>query len=86
VPEPLPERQQQQARPSGNTQDQQQPTAQTFAGTIVKDGTKYILKESSGTIYQLDGDAKQYEGKQVRIANLNTNNEPLHVSSIQLIP
>ena len=92
VPEPLPEQQQQprqqQPRQTGNTQDQQQPSAQTFTGTIMKDGAKYILKESRGTSYQLDDQngAKQYDGKHVKlVGNLDASTGTLHVSSIQLI-
>ena len=90
VSEPLPEQQQQprqqQARQPGNMQDQQRPSAQTFTGTIMKDGANYMLKESSGATYQLDDNAKQYEGKQVKIVgNLDANKATLHVSSIQLI-
>jgi len=67
-------------------QDQQRPSAQTFTGTIMKDGANYMLKESSGATYQLDDNAKQYEGKQVKIVgNLDANNDILHVSSIRLI-
>lgn len=90
VSEPLPEQQQQprqqQARQPGNTQDRPRPSAQTFTGTIMKDGANYMLKESSGATYQLDDNAKQYEGKQVKIVgNLDANKATLHVSSIQLI-
>ncbi len=90
VSEPLPEQQQQprqqQARQPANTQDRQQPSAHTFTGTIMKDGAKYVLKESRGATYQIDNDARQYEGKQVRIVgNLDANNDILHVSSIRLI-
>jgi len=90
VSEPLPEQQQQprqqQVRQPANTQDRQQPSAHTFTGTIMKDGAKYVLKESRGATYQIDNDARQYEGKQVRIVgNLDANNDILHVSSIRLI-
>ena len=52
----------------------------------MKDGAKYVLKESRGATYQIDNDARQYEGKQVRIVgNLDANNDILHVSSIRLI-
>ncbi len=90
VSEPLPEQQQQprqqQVRQPANTQDRQRPSAQTFTGTIMKDGANYMLKESSGATYQLDDNAKQYEGKQVKIVgNLDANNDILHVSSIRLI-
>lgn len=90
VSEPLPEQQQQpghqQARQPANKQDRQQLSAQTFTGTIMKDGSKYVLKESRGATYQLDDNAKQYEGKQVKIVgSLDANDGTLRVSIIQLI-
>ena len=92
VPQPLtpdpPEQQQQQAPGQSANSHAQQPEAQTFTGTITKDRTKYVLRESSGTIYQLDdqGSAKQYEGKQVNIVgSLSANAVILHIASIQLI-
>lgn len=69
--------------------DQQQPpAAQTFTGTIVKDGKDYVLKVSGSTVYQLDDQerASQYEGKQVKIAGkLDAKGNSLHVSSIELV-
>lgn len=89
-PEQQPEQQPDQQPPGqpANGQVQQQPTAQTFTGTILKDGSKWILKDSSGTTYQLDdqNNAKQYEGKQVKVVgNLEAKTNTLHIVSIQLI-
>jgi hypothetical protein len=64
------------------------PAAQTFTGTIVKDGGKYILKASGTNVYQLDDQerAKQYEGKQVKIGGtLDATGSSLHVTSIELL-
>ena len=90
MPQPLPPGED----PFGRRPSQQQPgqansqerAAQTFTGTIVKDGDKYVLKVSAGMSYQLDDQdqAKKYEGKQVKIAgDLDTNSSTLHVASIQ---
>jgi uncharacterized protein YdeI (BOF family) len=94
VPQPLPssgpdqQPEQQQPGQTVNAPAQQPlPSTQTFAGTIMKDGTKYILKDSSGTTYQLDDqdNAKQYEGKQVKIlGSLDAKSNTVHVVSIQL--
>src|SRR5580692_1460740 len=94
VPQPLPssgpdqQPEQQQPGQTVNAPAQQPlPATQTFAGTIMKDGTKYILKDSSGTTYQLDDqdNAKQYEGKQVKIlGSLDAKSNTVHVVSIQL--
>jgi hypothetical protein len=66
----------------------QSPAAQTFTGTIVKDGDKYILQAAGTNVYQLDDQerAKQYEGQQVKIAGtLDASGNRLHVSSIELL-
>jgi hypothetical protein len=58
-----------------------------FTGTVVKDGNRYVLKVATNSTYQLDDQdrAKQYEGKQVRVAaNLEANGYSLHVISIEL--
>jgi hypothetical protein len=97
VPQPLPPPDrdvpaQAQAQNSGQGQapsDQQQPpSAQTFTGTIMKDGKDYVLKVSDGTVYQLDDQerAKQYAGKQVKIAGkLDAKGSSLHVTGIELV-
>jgi len=91
VPQPLPtpDRPAQQPAQSANPPaQQQQPAAQTFTGTIVKDGSRYVLKVSSNSAYQLDDQdrAKQYEGKQVKIAGtLDANGNSLHNTSIELL-
>jgi Protein of unknown function (DUF5818) len=96
VPQPLPppdrpiEQPDQQAagQPPNPPAQQQQPGAQTFTGTVAKDGDAYILKVSTNGTYQLDDQdrAKQYEGKQVKVAGtLDTNGHSLHIISIELI-
>jgi hypothetical protein len=84
VPQPLPANQ----SPPANSQAQPQPTAQTFTGTITKDGDNYVLKASNGAVYQLDNqdEAKQFDGKPVKIVgNLDATSNILHVTSILLI-
>ncbi|MBZ5681986.1 MAG: hypothetical protein LAO24_17950 [Acidobacteriia bacterium] len=99
VPQPLPPpdrptRQSDQETPGQPTNpqalppaQQQAPANQTFTGTILKDGARYVLK-TGGTSYQLDDqdDVKHYEDKQVKVVgNLDVNRNILHVVSIQLI-
>lgn len=82
---PIPQPDQQQPNPSAH---QQPPAALTLMGTIVKDGTRYMLKVSSNSVYQLDDQDKfkEYEGKQVRIAgSLDADGKILHVTSIELV-
>lgn len=88
VPPPLPDPPAQQQPPqSAGSQDQQQPSAQVFTGTIVKNGSKYVLKVSDSKSYQIDDQekAKLYEGKQVKITGSLDANQVLHVTSIQLL-
>ena len=92
IPEPMPSPSRaaaQQPTPSGDSAVQQQaPAAQTFTGTIVKDGARYILKAAGTNVYQLDDQerARQYEGKQVKIAGtLDATGNSLHVTSIELL-
>jgi hypothetical protein len=94
VPQPLPPPDRPISQPSQQTQptnppaQEEQPVAQTFKGTIVKDGNRYVLKVSSNSVYQLDDQekAKQYEGRQVKIGGaLDANGSSLHVISIELV-
>ena len=43
--------------------------AQTFTGTIVKQGDKYVLKDDAGKTYDIDHqtDVAKFEGKRVRV-------------------
>src|SRR5580698_8356715 len=94
VPQPLPppdrpvQPQAQQPASPPAAQQEQQPVAPTFMGTIIKDGTKYVLKASGNSLYQLDDQdkAKQYEGKQVKIVgSLDADGKILHITSIELM-
>ena len=95
VPQPLPppdrpgqQPDQQTAQPEHPQAQPQPPAAQTFTGTIVKDGSRYILKVSSKNVYQLDDQekAQRYEGKQVKIeGTLDATGNGLHVTSIELL-
>ncbi len=85
-PDQQPDRQA--AQPENPQAQPQQPAVQTFIGTIIKDGSTYILKVSSDNVYQLDDreKAKQYEGKQVKIeGTLGANGRSLHITSIELL-
>ncbi len=97
VPQPLPppdraaQQPDQPAHPqppqSANPQAQP-PAAQTFTGTIVKDGNRCILKVSRNNVYELDDQekAKRYEGKQVKIeGTLDAKGTSLHITSIELL-
>ncbi len=96
VPQPLPRSNQpavqEPARQSGKEpaapQAQAQPSVQTFTGTIVKDGGKFVLKVSDGGAYLLDDQskAKEFEGKQVKIGgSLDANGNVVRVLSVELV-
>jgi hypothetical protein len=63
-----PQSQQQQARPD-NAPGATATSSQTFTGTIMKSGDKYVLQAAHGNIYGLDNQeaVSQFEGKQVTI-------------------
>lgn len=62
----------------------------TFTGTIVKDGEQYVLRDSSGGVYKLDGSsrAQSFEGKTVKVTGrLDTDTKLIHVDTIEaLVP
>jgi len=73
----------QQQAPDSQAQSQQKSEAQTFTGTIMKSGDKYVLKDSdSGTMYDIDRQdiVKTHEGKRVRIqGTLDPDGKTIHV-------
>ena len=96
VPQPLPPPDRPMQQPDTRSDHQpvspqapsQPPAAQTFTGTIVKDGSSFILKVLSYNVYQLDDQekAKRYEGKQVRIeGTLDASGNTVHITSIELL-
>ena len=56
---------------------------QTFTGTVVKRGDKYVLQDSaSGKSYEIDhqDQVKQFEGKRVRVhGTLDAANNMIHI-------
>src|SRR5882724_3277191 len=71
-------------QPSDNNAQSQTPvgTAQTFTGTVVKSGDKFVLQDASGTSYDVDNqDAlKPHEGKKVNIkGTMDPNGKLIHV-------
>ncbi len=79
---------QQSVQPANPQAQRQPPAAQTFTGTIVKDGGRYLLEMANKNIYELDDQekAKRYDGKQVRIeGTLDAKGNSLHITSIELL-
>lgn len=58
----------------------------SFTGTVIKQGEKYALRDSSGMVYQLDDAlrAQPFEGKSVTvIGHLDAQNKTIHVDRIE---
>ena len=80
-PQPTPPPSQQQPDPDSQGQSQQT-QVQTFSGTIMKSGDKYVLQDASGTNYDIDRQdlVKSHEGKKVRINGiLDPDGKTIHV-------
>ena len=57
-------------------------------GTVVKNGQKYALRDSSGAVYMLDDTdrAKPFEGKTVKVTGqLDEEAKVIHVESIESV-
>ena len=81
-PQPVPPPSQQQPDPDSQGQSQQAQQVQTFSGTIMKSGDKYVLQDASGTNYDIDRQdlVKSHEGKKVRInGTLDPDGKTIHV-------
>ncbi len=80
-PQPTPPPSQQQPDPESQGQSKQS-QVQTFSGTIMKSGDKYVLQDASGTNYDIDRQdlVKSHEGKKVRINGiLDPDGKTIHV-------
>lgn len=88
---PHPVQQEQASRTdAGATQDSQtEPsTAQPIMGTIVKNGSRYVLKVSESAIYEIDNQdkARLYVGKRVEVTgNIDTKTNTIHVTKIEML-
>lgn len=73
------------AQPQGPDNIQAEPAAQTFTGTISKDGDNYVLQVDTSS-YKLDDQdkAKEFDGQKVRvIGSLDRNTQMIHVQKIE---
>jgi uncharacterized protein YdeI (BOF family) len=55
--------------------------SQTFSGTVVKQGDKYVLKDDAGKVYDIDhqSDVAKFEGKRVRVQGTLDSNGKIMV-------
>ncbi len=73
--------------PARQTPDQTQPDTQgtqdqTFVGTIVKSGDKFVLQDTAGKSWDIDHQelVKKFEGKQVRVTGtLDADGKTIHM-------
>jgi hypothetical protein len=83
--QPSPDQQSAQpSAPSPDSPSMQATQGSSFAGTVVKAGSKYVLKTTDMN-YQLDDQqkAKQYDGQQVKVnGTLDSNTSTIHVADI----
>lgn len=77
----------QQQPPTRQAPDQTQPDAQgtqdqTFVGTVVKSGDKFVLQDTAGKSWDIDHQelVKKFEGKQVRVTGtLDADGKTIHM-------
>jgi uncharacterized protein YdeI (BOF family) len=75
-----------QDKPDASQPDKQANKAVVVTGTIAKNGSSFVLRDSSGTVYELDAQdkAQPYEGKSVKITGkLEAQSNLLHVEAIE---
>jgi hypothetical protein len=77
-----------QAQEKPDKQQPDEPAAKnvTVTGTIVKNGSDFMLREASGMIYRLDSPEKvePFVGKSVKVTGtLEANNNTLYVEAIE---
>lgn len=75
-----------QQQPNPSQPDQSATKSVVVTGTIVKNGSTFVLRASSGTVYQLDAQekAQPYEGKSVKVTgDLEAQTSVIHVKAIE---
>jgi hypothetical protein len=81
--QPTPPDQNGQATPESQTQSTQTAGAQSFTGTIVKSGDKYVFQDAdTGNTYDIDhqDEVQKFEGKKVKVhGTLDTSAKMIHV-------
>jgi len=87
-----------QPAPTQEKPDMQQPTqtpsdkdataSSVFTGTIVKDGTSFLLRESTGNVYHLDpaSTVEPFAGKTVKVTGkLEASSKVIHGDTIEAV-
>jgi cell division protein FtsN len=71
-----------QATPDASANSSQAGGVQSFAGTVVKSGDKYVLQDESGTTYDTDhqDEMAKFEGKRVKVhGTLDSSGKMIHI-------
>jgi hypothetical protein len=71
-----------QSSPDPQAQPSDQAGTQTFLGTVVQQGDKYVLQSDNGKVYDIDhqDQVKKFEGKKVRIhGTLDPGGKMIHL-------
>jgi len=86
--EQQPDSQYKQGRDAQRDQEmEREPATQSFAGTVMLENDRYVLKTSDNNTYQLDDQerAKEYQNKQVQVMGvLNTETNVIRVRDIKM--
>jgi hypothetical protein len=85
-PQPQPDQAQPQQQPDQAQPQPDQAPAKTFTGTIMKNGSNFVLRDVSGHVFELDDpdSAKPYVGKSVKVVGqLDEQAMLIHVQSIE---
>ena len=75
-----------QPQPDQGQAQGQKAESKTFTGTVLRNGSQYVLRDSSGQVFKLDDaeSAKPYEGKAVKVTGqLDEQAKLIHVQSIE---
>jgi hypothetical protein len=75
-----------QDKPDTSQPDQSAAKSVVVTGMIAKSGSNFILRDSTGTVYQLDAPdkAQPFEGKSVKVTGrLEAETKLLHVETIE---
>ena len=71
-----------QAMPDASASGSQAGGVQSFSGTVVKSGDKYVLQDESGTTYDTDhqDEMAKFEGKRVKVhGTLDASGKMIHI-------
>jgi hypothetical protein len=71
-----------QPSPDAQAQSSDATGVQTFSGTVMKQGNKFVLQDASGTTYDIDhqDEVSKFEGKRVRVhGTLDPSGKIIHL-------